>query len=147
MQQPPSIYKQIGVRTPVKDLTKQLSTQGVTTPGGSKYFNKVLREKDGKLEIVGIRSNSKERNIAASNTAIFRSEAKAVKVSDNVTCHYSSRAAQPVAKEIIGNWTGLAMIDTGSNKTLVSDKIVIKIGSARPKGAQFTNFANLDSPR
>ena len=128
-KQPPSIYKQMSVRTPVNDISKQLSSQGIITPNGSKYYNKVIRKKNGKVEIVGSRSNSRERPYTASNNAIFRSEAKAIKVFNETTCHYSLRAAQPVTTVTIGNWTGLAMIDTGSNKTLVSDKIVSKIGS------------------
>ena len=36
---------------------------------------------------------------------------------------------QPLATVKIGKWIGRAMIDTGSTKTLVSDKIVSQIGS------------------
>ena len=87
----------------------------------------MVREKDGKSQILRSRSNSKERSYDATNTAIFRSDVPAIKVSNDIACYFNPKFTQPVATVEIGNWTGRAMIDTGSNKSIVSDKVISQI--------------------
>ena len=112
LQKPPADYNQVGI----------------TTPNGSRYYNRIVREKDGKIDVINSRSDSNERAFAVTNTTIFRSDIPATKVSNNTICYFNPKSTQPVATVTIGNWTGRAMIDTGSNKSIVSDKFISQIG-------------------
>lgn len=118
----------MGINTPIKSTSQNLPSQGLLTPNGSRYFNKVVREKDGKTEIMDSRSNYQENIGVTNNDSIFRSSIQAARISDENFCHFNPRATKPMATVKIGNWVGRAMIDTGSTKTLVTDKIINQIG-------------------
>ena len=113
MQKPPSVYKQIGVDTPTKSSSTNLPSQGITTPNGSRYYHRIVREKDGKIDVIKGRSNSEERTFVAINPIIFRSNVQAARISNEHFSHFDPRARQPIATVKIGNWVGRAMTIPG----------------------------------